>query len=317
MEDEPIEQLGKGAIVDPYDPRDYTAEIRFGAAEPIDWSKELRLEEPVDFNQGSSGSCVGCGTRNLHWQINPKDFSRRDIYSQIFIKPDGGAYLRDGVKLLCDIGNQTQDECPDPKNPTEALMRIKSSLPPSAGADDKEFAYFVVKNNLIDAVAQTVRDYKGSIFGVVGSNAGWSDKTNPRPPKSGEELWQHCIKAFGYHMHDGQKCIIAKSSWCRGSHHEHHIKENYFTSGNTFNAWCVIPKEEIMATNSIIVKRQVGTKENVEAIWEYGIYDPDTAEAGLIGDLRNRGVTPPLKTDGTLDWEKLEQMVSGIIIPNK
>ena len=72
-----------------------------------------------------------------------------------------------------------------------------------------------------------------------------------------------------------------------------------------------------MATNSLIVKRQVGTNPDGSPVWEYGVYDPDTAEAGLIGDLRNRGVTPPLKPDGTMDWEKLEQMVSGVIIPNK
>jgi len=317
MAEEEMYILGKGALPDPYDYRDYTAELHFGAAEPIDWSKPFMLPEPVDFNQRSSSSCVGCGTRNLHWQLKNKDFSRRDIYSRIFISPAGGAYLRDGVKLLCDVGNQTQDECPDPVNPTEALMRQKSSLPDSAGADDKEFNYFVVKNNLIDAVAQAVRDYGGCIMGVVGSNEGWKDKTNPRPPKAGEELWQHCIEIFGYLMRNGKKTLVAKSSWCGGGHHIHYINEDYFTSGNTFNAWCVIPKENLMSTNSLIVKRQIGTLPNGQPQWEYGIYDPDTSEDGLIGDLRNRGIQPPLKPDGKLDFERIDQMVSGVISPIK
>ena len=48
---------------------------------------------------------------------------------------------------------------------------------------------------------------------------------------------------MGFHTHiDGQKCIIAKSSWC-DSVKEHHIREVYFTALNgTFNAWTLIPK---------------------------------------------------------------------------
>jgi hypothetical protein len=317
VDDNDIEQLGKGAELDPYDYRDYTAEVHFGVGEPVEWkTTPLGRPEPVDFNQRSSNSCVGCATRNLHWLINPKDFSRRDIYSRIFLPGPGGAYLRDGVKVVCDIGNQTQDECPDPAYPTEALMRQKSELPDSAGSDDKQLGYFVLKSNTIDAVAQAIRDYGGCIMGVVGSNQGWQDKTNPRPPKSGEGTWQHAIAAFDFCLKNGKKTIIAKSSWCSGSHHIHYINEDYFTSGNTFNAWCLIPKENIVATNSILIKRMVGNN-NGTPIYEYGFYDPATSADGLISIMRNRGITPPLKPDKTLDWERVEQMVGGIITPNK
>lgn len=316
---EDIEQLGKGALPDPYDVADYTAELTFGAGEPVVWKPEpLGRPEPVDFNQASSSSCVGCGGRNLHWSVNDKqDWSRRDLYSQIFIPGSGGAYLRDVVKVICDIGNQNQAECPDPVKPTEALMRQKSSLPPSAGADGKEMNYFVIKVNTIDAVAQAIRDYNGCIFGVVGSNPGWKDKTNPRPPKPGETLWQHCIEGFDFHLRNGKKTIISKSSWCGNGHHIHNINEDYFTSGNTFNAWCLIPKEQLMGTNSLLIKRQTGTKPDGSPIWEYGFYDPETAPDALISGMRNRGITPPLKPDGTLNWEQVENMVSGVITPNK
>lgn len=320
-DEEDILVLGKGALPDPYDPRDYTAEVNFGAAEPIDWLKPFTLAEPVDFNQKSSGSCVGCGARNLHWAINPKDFSRRDIYSRIHL-PQGGAYLRDGVKVICDIGNQTQDECPDPKIPTETLMREKSSLPDSAGADDKEMGYFVIKNNNIDSVAQAIRDFKGAIIGVNVSSAGWKDKTNPRPPLPGENTDGHCIYAFGYLMRNGKKTLICKSSWCNSTHHVHYINEDYFTTGNTFNGWCLIPKEETSMTNSRLVKTQVGTKPDGSPIWEYGFWDPDTAPDALISDMRNRGITPPLypvghPEAGKLDWDRVENMLSGVIIPHK
>jgi hypothetical protein len=309
-----LENLGKGALPDPNDPRDYTAEAQFGASEPVLWGSPLGRPEPIDFNQKSSSSCVGCGTRNLHWSINNKDFSRRDIYSRIYL-PQGGAYLRDGVKTVVDIGNQTQVQCPDPAIPTEANMRIKSTLPDSAG--ERELAYFVVKQNLIDGVAQAIRDYKACIFGITGSNPAFADKTNPRPPKQGETLWQHCIEGFDYHLHSGVKCIIAKSSWCSGSHHVHHIKEEFFTSGNTFNAWCIIPKEETFMTNSLILKREIGNKPDGSPLWEYSIGDPATSPDGLITLMRNRGIAPPLKPDGTLDFERVDQLVSGVITSNK
>lgn len=60
-------------------------------------------------------------------------------------------------------------------------------------------------------------------------------------------------------------------------------------------------------TNSLLVKRQVAGG------WEYGYYDPETTGDGLISDMRNRGVVPPLLPNGSLDWPKVEQMVQGTI----
>jgi hypothetical protein len=54
-------------------------------------------------------------------------------------------------------------------------------------------------------------------------------------------------------MHGGQKCIICKSSWCGTGITEHHIKQNYFDSGNTFDGWTLIPKEQLPMTRRYIV----------------------------------------------------------------
>lgn len=240
---EEIEQLGKGLLPQPDDPRDYNFAFIAAGAAPIDWSHEFRLSEPPDSNQRSSDGCVGFSTTSLHWQHKRKDYSRRDLFSRIALP--NGAFLRDGVKTICKVGQQTQDECPDPATPTRQNMRIKSSLPDSAGMDDLEASYFAGGES-IEQVAQAVRDFGGSVFGVYGNSAGWKDKTNPRPPVAGEEdEWAHAICAFGYHMHNGLKCIIAKSSWCKEGHHEHHIKEDYFAAGRVFNNWVLIPKENM------------------------------------------------------------------------
>jgi hypothetical protein len=93
-----------------------------------------------------------------------------------------------------------------------------------------------------------VRDWKGCIFGLNMTGLGWQDLTNPRPPLPNEGGEGHALYAFGYHMHNGLKCIIAKSSFCgaQPGHHEHHIKENYFASGYVFNqAFVLVPKENL------------------------------------------------------------------------
>jgi hypothetical protein len=50
--------------------------------------------------------------------------------------------------------------------------------------------------------------------------------------------WSHALYCFGSHTHNGQKYIIAKSSWCTTGITEHHIKQHYdFETGNTFDGW--------------------------------------------------------------------------------
>lgn len=289
-----ITQLGKGCLPQPVDERDF--QFSFGAV-PVEWTKEFRLPEPPNENQGSSLSCVGQATSYYHWQLNPKNFSRRDLYADIAL-PQGGAYLRDGVRRVVTKGQATRDEVPDPSPQTEVGMRDKTGLKDEYRTSDMAANYFVVPTNSIDAVAQTIRDFKGCLYGLNGDNKGWADLTNPKPPTKVE--WGHAIYGFGYHMHDGMKCIISKSSWCQGSHHEHHIKENYFNSGNVFNAWTLIPKEQQVMTNAKLVKDQTPEPD------EYGLYLPATSEDGLITLMRNVGLPVPLLPNGKLDWSKVQ-----------
>lgn len=245
--DNDIENLGKGVAPDPTDPRDFLFEEFMGAS-PVDFSVGFRLPEPPDENQQTSDACTSYSVSYLHWQIKGKNFSRRDVFSRIALQY--GAYLRDAVKALCTSGQQTRDECGDPQTPTEQNMRVRCA-DQNAGIDDLEASYFMIQSNTIDAVAQAIRDHHGCIFGVYGNNIGWQDWRNPVPPANQAAIvWAHAVYGFGYHIHGGQKCIIAKSSWGRFAagegNAEHHIKENYFNQGMTFNAWVVIPKEQIM-----------------------------------------------------------------------
>jgi hypothetical protein len=151
--------------------------------------------------------------------------------------------LRDGAAELVKRGQLTRDEAPDPNPETEAKMRVRTDISEQAGYDDIEAGYFSVNAKSPDALAQAIRDAQGVVFGVQGDDAGWSNLLNPKPAVSAE--WGHALYGMGFHMHDGQKCIIAKSSWCKTGVKEHHIKQNYFDSGNTFDGWTLIPKENL------------------------------------------------------------------------
>jgi hypothetical protein len=251
-----ISQLRKGALPDPIDQRDYQASEVMGAP-VVDWNTPFKLPNPGDEDQGTSLSCVAHAWSFYHNQIHAADYSRRDLYARIFIPGSGGAFIRSGGEEITNRGQATRDEVPDPSPQTEMNMRDKTGVTEQAESSHKEMAYFVLPGD-IDSVAAAIKNYSGVVFGVTGSNPGWQDLSNPRPPKIGEETWGHALYAYGYHLHDGQKCIITKSSWCN-SVLEHHIKENYFITGFTFNPWTLIPKEQTMNQAKIVVSKKSPT----------------------------------------------------------
>lgn len=238
----PIENLPKGALPDPVDERDYKVET-MGALPPVDWSQEFRLPAPPDEDQGSSDSCVSQAWSYYHWQLHGKDYSRRDLFARI--AQTYGAVIRDGGLAIVKQGQATRDEVSDPKPETPQNMRDKTGITGAKEASDQELNSFILPND-IDSAASAIKAYNGVVFGVTGSNPGWSDMQNPRPPQQGEATWGHALYLMGYHLHNGVKCVIAKSSWCNEVK-EHHFKANYFESGNTFNPWTLIPKGQAMS----------------------------------------------------------------------
>lgn len=244
------EKLGKGALPDLEDKRDFSFAFVAAGSAPVDWNKEYRVDNPPNENQGSSDACVAYASSYFNWQFRRKNFSRRDLFSRIALT--WGAYLRDGVKTICEIGQQTRDECPDPTKPTMSNMRVKSDKPDSFGADDKGKQYFRIHHTpSIDQLAQAVRDWKGAVFGIY--TEGWTDKNYPKPAPINDG--GHALYAMGYHTHsDGKKCIIAKSSWCTSSHHEHHINEDHFLASKVFDGWVLVP-------NNPMRKRYLVNKE--------------------------------------------------------
>lgn len=297
-----ISQLGKGCLPDSPDVRDFKITPEMMGAVNIDWTIPFLLPEPPPENQGISDSCVAQAWSYYHWQLRQdKDYSRRDLFVRIALVY--GAEIRSGGKEIIMVGQATRDKVSDPDPQTPQNMRDKTGVNSQVEASGKELAYFVLAQQNITGVAWGIQSYKGVVFGIIGSDEGWKDRINPRPPKLGEFQWGHALYALGSHTHDdGQKCIIAKSSWGNvngtldGMHH--HIKENYFLSKNTFNAWTLIPKGQFMSNAEFVHK--TGTPE-------YGFYLPSLSEQAVVDKALNLGIDI-LRPDGTIDYTKAKEV---------
>jgi hypothetical protein len=245
-----IDQLPKGALRDPVDERDFKLERVMGAP-IVDFSKGGDRWQKITFwrEQWASLSCTGQATAYVVDITNnyPTDpTSAKSIYPFVRL-PQGGAYIRDAVLRAINPGVATQSEVPDPDHATEADYTGTASINPLFFVDGKQRDAWVMPDKSIDYVAWGILNYKAVVFGLEGTNPGWKDLSNPKPPGNEHDtIWGHALAAVDYHVHDGKKCIIAASSWTKtGGVKIHHINEDYFNSGSTFNPWVIIPRGEV------------------------------------------------------------------------
>ncbi len=297
-----IASLPKGAVIQPPDPRDFSYLV-VSSILPVDWSKPFANPEPPDSDQGQALRCVAESTSYFHWQLKNHKFSPKDIYSQIYL-PQGGAYLRDGPGTITTVGQQTLLECGDPNPNNEANNRIKCANPQQA-LDALEGLYYGINGKSIDIVALAIRDHKGCIIGVQGDNIGWQDLSNPVPPAPLHAEWGHALYLFGYHLHNGVKCVIAKSSWCNTGIKEHHIKQDYFDSGNTFDGWVIIPKDNTM----IEFVHKAGTQEYgfLETTQYSSLYLRGSSESDIKFSAQKYGIQI-LNLDGTINFNSAREI---------
>lgn len=281
------------------DARHLSAAILLAAAAPVDWSKGSGLPRPPLRDQDSADDCVSCAFSYYHWQLKGKDFSRRDLFARI--AQTYGAAIPDGGESIVNQGQASLADLPDPKPETPANMRDKTGLNPNQEAENQELSSFYLPND-IDATAAAILAYKGVVLGVTGSNPGWQDLVNPRPPVAGETTWGHALYAVDFHIHsDGQKCIICATSWPNAGIKEHHIRANYFESGNTFNPWTLIPKEQQM--NFYIVSKgntfglAIESPLTTEILWAKD-------EATLKALCANYGVVLNISATGVITADK-------------
>ena len=98
-----VSKKGKGALVRGEDPRDVPYSSLIFGAPVVNWDKGFDVEENLGIkvridDQGSAQSCVAQAWSKYGEVVDYvetrqiPDLSARDIYSRIFVPPDGGAY---------------------------------------------------------------------------------------------------------------------------------------------------------------------------------------------------------------------------------
>jgi len=252
-----------GAIIDNKDDRDYSYDSLALGASPIDWNKGYDVEKELNItlpkkNQGKPESCVGqavsyyVGVLNAVETGKYDEASAKSIYSQIFL-PNGGAYIRKGIKLIVDYGCQFESNLSsyiDGKLPTEKFIRdlgwknpINDKLAKTLQA--KSYATIQAKSNM-DLYAMAIRDNHGVVGGVYGDNrSGWSTN-EPKHPKKLD--WGHCLYFGKFGTDELGKYIATPNSWGNRKTDKLHpdgwqkLREDYFQSAYQFNPWTLIDK---------------------------------------------------------------------------
>lgn len=252
-----VSKKGKGAFIRSPDPRDVPFSSLIAGAPVVEWIKGYDVEENLNTkvgveDQGSGQSCVAqawstyAEIADFFEQRLPVDLSSRDIYSRIFIPPDGGAYGYKGGSILQARGVAEEKfvlSYISGNPPDEAFMRIQNNDPDVAknAAVRKIKGYAFITNGNIDELAYAIQNNHGAVFGVTGSNNGWQTGY-PRPPLQGESMWGHFLYASGFKIINGKKYIYGPNSWGRGwgQGGYYFLSEDYFAQGWTFNGMTLV-----------------------------------------------------------------------------
>lgn len=282
-----------GALKDLKDDRDLLYTDVMGVPE-FDWEKGFSVTEELGIehitqDQGSSLSCTGQAmaayTRFVLASLGaPPDFlSAKWIYGAIAL-PSGGAYLREAIKRVANIGPNKEIYVPSYENgdpPNEWFMRDLDETPELLEAAKKldRFSYRMVPGDTasIDLMALAIKDGFGALGGFTCSNTGFC-RPDCVPPEQGEKKYGHALALTGAGLLDidlptipkGTKCVFTPNSW--GGRYEikegrwaglQAIPENYFLAGeetavgfvrgiNVFNSWVLIPDEILKPSQKLM-----------------------------------------------------------------
>lgn len=287
------DEHGKGLVIQPPDP---LAPTLLGAQSVVgDFSQSSGITPAPGKDQGSSGSCTAQAFGYYFFKKTGIDLSRQDLYSRYHL-PGGGGYLTSPFDIMNRLGNYDLAQHADPSPETEADMIVEINEP------DKPRRVFGVHfwtltDQSIDGVAWAIDRFMGVVGGVQGTNSGWQDPVNPRPPASGDSpLWSHALYFYDHDMINGLKNVVAESSWFNTCDH-HNIKENYFASGNTFSFIAMEVKEiSIMeGVYTINYKGKIGFLD-LSGRYPGGIFAANGPELLELQKMFNKEV---LKPDGS------------------
>ena len=250
MTPQEISQFGKGAIKNKIDIRDYRYKPSIKASQlPEEYSIRDKVGK-IKYQNGSS-SCVAqafayyAQVNNLIETGEQIELSARDIYSKIFL-PNGGAYLRDAAKKLCNSGICLEKDASSYENgnpPSEEFMRKRDDI---TTEEEERAMVFVGKDfktwtdNKIDTAKSAIYENNGAVIAAYGNNYCWGDDMILTPDTIDQCSWGHGIYCTGWKKINGEEYIEFVNSWGTpennwGDMGFGYIPKSYFDKGFVFN----------------------------------------------------------------------------------
>ena len=271
-------EFGMGCHKDPLDLRDRRYDEAVAGEAPMtdkDWEEGFDIEKELDFtlpikDQNSSMSCVFqaisyyVGVLNLAEVKIYKEVSAKAGYSQIYIPGGGGAYIREGIKLVVDWGALLESNVRSYENnkpPSETFMRDLSWKNEEADKlakvlQAKEYRVITACDNM-DLFARAIKNNHGVVGGLyVGNSSTW--RTNEPKPTTRE--FGHALYYGKFGVDELGKYIATPNSWgWRGDDKLHpdgwqKLRQDYFTGILQFNPWVLVDRPNQMAINPEIQK---------------------------------------------------------------
>ena len=261
-----------GAFEDRIDERDRPYDELLMGAPIIDWDKgynvedELKKQFGVELNvedQNGSLSCVGQAWSKYAEVLNivetkgHTDLSAKSIYEQIFL-PAGGAYLRDGAKVIVKGGVATEEDLPS----YEIIMNTQGTAILAKNPPNEEF---MRKPTITDAIREKMKVYKaleyrsigsaqadllahaimnnwGGVGGARGDNAGWRQYPVQKPQTPGGD-WGHAFYWTGFGREERGRYFDFLNFWGKfwGKNGRGRMYfEEYDMPNNTFGIWTLV-----------------------------------------------------------------------------
>lgn len=262
-----INEFGLGCVPQPLDLRDKKYEEVAAGAAPVDWGAGFDIEKALNFelpfkNQNSSLSCVAQATSyyaGILDKVETKQYtevSSKAIYAQIKL-PEGGAYIREGIKLVVNWGAVKENRISSYENgnpPSEVFMSDLSWKNAEVDKEAKNLQakeYRMVGSINMEIVAQAIRDNYGTVGGLyVGNNGSW--RTNEPTPSTRDG--GHAIYFGKFGIDEKGKYIATPNSWGKRPSDSLHpdswqkLREDYFNDLFMFNSWTLVDKPNLVAT---------------------------------------------------------------------
>jgi len=249
--------MGTGAVKQPIDLRDYRLELIPGA-EILPPTFSLKDKVGKIKTQASSGSCVGQSFSYYAEVINTFEtglktaLSARDIYSLIHL-PEGGAWLRDAAKKICNSGVVTEEDAPSYDNgqlPTEDFMRSRDDITPQEEEEGMTYwakTFVTWDNRNFETFKKAIFQGKGCVLALEGNNYCWGSNYIKNgiiitPDSHSQCTWAHALYMIGFCTIDGVEYLEGVNSWGEhwGDGGFFYLPKSYIDKGLVFNAFTLV-----------------------------------------------------------------------------